>query len=269
MPSENLNARCGGKRDSRAQDGPHKPWNIVLVQSTPRAIYALLIDTRRDGMTTPKNSWEAHDALLEKSSVTSFDPAQDEIDARLAADAPEHPDSIELRRILQRSERSSEVATAMLLILEMCLPDGLVAPSSPKIIGLRVIALLHLLQSSRAGIGGVSMATLARKLKVTRALISHYARFWNRATGIRARGQKLAGSSESFRAGAMRGWNTRRGIPAAEDALDHQHPSEAFPQAERDSDDDDVMDSDSFVPSWQRGRGESYDDDPDLHGLSD
>jgi len=220
-------------------------------------------------MTTPKSSWEAHDALIEKSAVTSFNPSQDEIDARLAADAPEHPDSLELRRILQQSERASEVATAMLLILELCLPSGSVTPSSARVTGLRVITLLHLLQSSREGIGGLPMSELARKLKVTRALISHYARYWNRATGLRARGQKLAGSSEGYRAAAVRSWAKRKGIPVEDDAMEHQLHVEAFPEAQMESDDEDVMDSDNIIPSWQRGRGESFDSDADLHGLSD
>lgn len=214
-------------------------------------------------MSTPAERWKAHDAHLEQSATTDFTQAQEEIDARLAADAPEHPDSIELRRILQQSERASEVATAMLLILEMALPgEASISPRTARQIGYRVIVLLHLLQSSRAGIGSVGMATLARKLSVTRALLSHYARFWNKATGLRARGQKMAGTSEEYRAGAKRGWIKRRGLPV-EDAMEHQHIAESFPQAEKESDDEELQ-ADDIIPSWQRGRGESFDDDAAL-----
>jgi hypothetical protein len=203
---------------------------------------------------SPKG-WE-HDQQV---ATTDFSKEQDEIDARLAADAPEHPDSIELRRILQQSERASEVATAMLLILEMCLPlDGVIAPATPKQIGHKALTLLWLLQSSRCGIGDVGMADLARKIKVSRALLSHYARYWNKATGLRARGQKKATSSSSYRASAAKGWNTRRGV-SADDAMEHTTDTvEASIQFSTGDDTDEDLVLDEIVPTWERGRGESY-----------
>ena len=209
------------------------------------------------------NSWSSRDWILERAATTDFTPAQDEIDARLASEAPAHPDSIELRRILRQSERSSEVATALLLVMEMCLPnetrsDG-ISERSVRVAGIKLVTLLWMLRSERMGLHQIGQTQIAEKIGCTRALVSFYARFWNKATGLRCRGQKRAGASDSYRAASKRGWAKRRGEEIeSSDALDHAAPSPCG--SFRDDDDEDQDFSDSHVPSWARGRGDDGDD---------
>jgi hypothetical protein len=212
------------------------------------------------------NSWATRDWILERAAVTDFTPSQDEIDARLASESPAHPDSIELRRILSQSSRSSEVSTALLLVLQMLLPtDNSLGEATPRHIGLRALVLLWLLRSERLDFANVTMSQIAGRVGCTRALLSHYARYWNRATGLRCRMQKRAGASDSYRAAARRGWAKRRGEEIeSPDALDHAAPSPCC--SFRDDDDEDQDFSDSHVPSWARGRG---DDDADMDAVAD
>jgi hypothetical protein len=211
---------------------------------------------------TPKSPYEDRDWLLDNANPNHFD--HDEIDRKLADEDPSHPDSVELRRLLRQSERSSEVATAVLLILQMCLPsnesrsDG-ISERSVRVAGIKLVTLLWMLRSERMGLHQIGQTQIAEKIACTRALVSFYARFWNRATGLRCRGQKRAGASDSYRAAARRGWAKRRGEEIeSSDALDHAVPSPCG--SFRDDDDDDQDFSDSHVPSWARGRGDDGDD---------
>ena len=215
--------------------------------------------------------WAKRDAVHEKTLSEDFSTAQGEIDARLADEDPNHPDSVELRRLMRESERSSEVANALMLILQMCLPssetrgDG-ISERSIRVAGIKLVTLLWMLRSERMGLDRIGQTDIAEKIKCTRALVSHYARFWNRATGLRCRMQKREGASDSYRAASVKGWRKRRGEEIeSTDALDHAGPSpcETF----RDDDDDqDFNCDDDHVPSWERGRG---DDDADMDGVAD
>jgi hypothetical protein len=212
---------------------------------------------------TPDSFNSSRDWILERAATTDFSPAQDEIDARLASEAPAHPDSIELRRILRQSERSSEVATALLLVMEMCLPnetrsDG-ISERSVRVAGIKLVTLLWMLRSERMGLHQIGQTQIAEKIGCTRALVSFYARFWNKATGLRCRGQKRAGASDAYRAAARRGWAKRRGEEIeSSDALDHAGPAPCA--SFRDDDDEDQDFSEDHVPSWARGRGDDGDD---------
>ncbi len=206
--------------------------------------------------------------MLDQLAVTDFSSAQDEIDARLAADAPDHPDSVELRRLLRESERASEVATALLLVLELCLPlterVDKISDRSARVAGTKLITLLWMLRSEKLELARIGQSQIADGLGCTRALISHYTRFWNKATGLRCRQQKLASASESYRAASARGWAKRRGEEIeSSDTLNHAD-DEPF-KASHCGDDDEQEISDDFIPSWSRGRG----DDDDLAAIAD
>jgi hypothetical protein len=214
------------------------------------------------------NEWDAYQAFIEKTCATDFSSAQDEIDSRLAADAPDHPDSVELRRLLRESERSSEVATALLLVLELCLPSlgNNAIKMSEKVVrvaGTKLITLLWMLRSERLNLARIGQTQIAEGLGCTRALVSHYARFWNKATGLRCRQQKLASASDAYRAASARGWATRRGeVTNSEDALDHTGEDRSEITYCHDESEADL--TDDYLPSWNRGRGED-----DLSAIAD
>jgi hypothetical protein len=205
----------------------------------------------------------AYARYIEQVSATDFSSAQDEIDARIAADAPDHPDSIELRRLLRESERSSEVATALLLVLELCLPAvennfNKISGTTARVAGTKLITLLWMLRSERYNLARIGQTQIAGGLGCTRALVSHYTRFWNKATGLRCRQQKLASASDAYRAASERGWATRRGeVNSSEDALDRNEITYCHDESEADLTDD-------YLPSWSRGRG-----DDDLSAIAD
>jgi hypothetical protein len=219
---------------------------------------------------TPTAPYEDRDWLLDNANPVHFD--HDVIDRKLADEDPSHPDSVELRRLLRQSERSSEVATAVLLILQMCLPsnetrsDG-ISERSVRVAGIKLVTLLWMLRSERMGLHQIGQTQIAEKIGCTRALVSFYTRFWNKATGLRCRGQKRAGASDSYRDAARRGWAKRRGEEIeSSDALDHAGPSPCA-HSFRDCDDDqDFNCDDDHVPSWARGRG---DDDADMDAVAD
>jgi hypothetical protein len=220
---------------------------------------------------TPKSPYEDRDWILERAATTDFSTAQDEIDIALADENPNHPDSIELRRLLRESERASEMATAMLLVLEKCLPlsegrsSAKITDKVATITGTKVLSLLWLLRSERYNLASIGQSDIARGLGCTRALISHFCRSWNRSVGVRCRMQKRVCSSNSYRDAARRGWAKRRGEEIeSPDALDHASPAPC--DSFRDDDDEDQDFSDDHVPSWARGRG---DDDADMDTVAD
>lgn len=154
--------------------------------------------------------WEAHEALLEKNHRTTFEETSAiEIDERLAAEDPEHEESIEFRRI--NRERCSEAAEGLLRLLEILIPEGgRISPMTPASIGSQVLVLLWLLQSSAGDIREMSMAAIAEKIGCTRALLSFYAKRFERVLGFHGRGMKGKEASESYVESARRGWETRR-----------------------------------------------------------
>lgn len=158
----------------------------------------------------PESPWEARDAILEQNHRTSFEETSAiEIDERLAQENPEHEESLEFFRL--NRGRCSEAAEAMLKLLELLMPEkGRILPSTPSSLGYQVLVLLWLLQSTKGDIGGMSMAAIAEKAGCTRALLSHYAKRFERLLGFHGRGMKGKEASETFFESSRRGWETRR-----------------------------------------------------------
>lgn len=157
----------------------------------------------------PESPWEARDAILENNHRTSFEETSAiEIDERFAEEDPDHPDSIEFRRI--NRERCSEIAQVMKVLLEIMVPDRALSKMSTSAAGNQVIVLLWLLQSSKCDIATMSMATISEKIGCTRALLSYYAKRFEKVFGFHGRGMKGKEASESFIKSSRRGWETRR-----------------------------------------------------------
>ncbi|MFZ0436272.1 MAG: hypothetical protein WAL87_09940 [Chthoniobacterales bacterium] len=158
----------------------------------------------------PESPWEARDAILEQNHRTSFEETSAiEIDERLAQEDPEHEESLEFFRL--NRGRCSEAAEAMLKLLELLMPNkGKFNTSTPSSLGFQVIVLLWLLQSSKGDLGRMSMAAIAEKVGCTRALLSHYAKRFERVLGFHGRGMKGKEASEAFFESSRRGWETRR-----------------------------------------------------------
>jgi hypothetical protein len=215
-------------------------------------------------MATTPLPWAARDAVHEKTLTEDF--STEAIDCNLADEDPSHPDSVELRRLMRQSERSCEVSTAVLLILQMCLPSNEggkgegISERSIRVAGIKLTTLLWMLRSERMGLDRIGQTQIAEKIGCTRALVSHYARFWNKTTGLRCRMQKREGASDSYRAASKKGWAKRRGEEIeSTDTLNHagQSPCEG---SFRDDDDDQDFIGDDHLPSWKRGRGDDGDD---------
>jgi hypothetical protein len=163
--------------------------------------------------------WQARDAILENIHRTTFSETSElEIDGRLAEEDPEHEDSIEFRRL--NRERCSESAEAMLKLLELMVPSGRITRASATAAGFQIFVLLWLLQSGKCGVGEISMASIAEKLGCSRALLSFYAKRFEKTLGFHGRGMKGKEASESFIESSRRGWETRRlrkaGLPDPE-----------------------------------------------------
>ncbi len=157
----------------------------------------------------PESPWEARDAILEQMHRTSFEETAGlEIDERLALENPEHEDSKEFFRL--NRDRCSEAAEGLLKLLEILLPSGSLKASTPTSVGNQAIVLLWLLQSSKANIGEMSMASIAERIGCTRALLSFYAKRFERVLGFHGRGMKGKEASEIFVESSRRGWETRR-----------------------------------------------------------
>jgi hypothetical protein len=217
-----------------------------------------------------EREWE----LQNITKIEFKDTAQNEIDQRLIEEDPDHPDSIELRRLFQQSERASEIATALLLTLELCIPKpshrrGIsLSENTARIAGTKLITLLWMLRSESYDLAHISQSTIAKSLGTTRALISFYARFWNKATGLRCRQQKLSSASEVYRAAAIKSWQRRKG-PATdecdmdEESAETQHQGESWQSVDLDHDEE--TPPDEYIPSWNRGRSTDW----DLDGVAD
>jgi hypothetical protein len=160
-------------------------------------------------MPSPIAPWQTRDGFLETIHRTDFTETSElEIDERLAAEDPEHEDSIEFRRL--NRERCSETAEAMMKLLELLVPSDRISRSSAMSAGFQIFVLLWLLQSSKGEIGSMSMSGIAEKVGCTRALLSYYAKRFEKVLGFHGRGMKGKQASESFIESSRRGWDTRR-----------------------------------------------------------
>ena len=165
----------------------------------------------------PETPWEARDAILEQNHRTTFeDTAELEIDERLAQEDPDHEDSLEFRRLQHGRERISETSEAMLRLLEIMMPGKSLSRATTQAAGNQVLVLLWLLQSGKGEIGRMSMAAIAEKIGCTRALLSFYAKRFERILGFHGRGMKGKEASESYIESSRRGWETRRRREAGE-----------------------------------------------------
>jgi hypothetical protein len=166
---------------------------------------------------TPKSAWEDNDRLIENLHRTTFeDTAELEIDERLAQEDPDHEDSLEFRRLQHGRERISETSEAMLRLLEIMMPGKPISRATVQSAGNQVLVLLWLLQSGKGDIGRMSMAAIAEKIGCTRALLSFYAKRFEKVLGFHGRGMKGKEASESYIESARRGWETRRMREAGE-----------------------------------------------------
>lgn len=171
------------------------------------------------------NPWEARERYLESIHRTTFDAtAELEIDERLAQEDPDHEDSIEFRRNEQAREKCSDTAEAMLRLFEIMVPDRMITKATALAAGNQVLVLLWLLQSGKGEIGRMSMAAIAEKLGCTRALLSYYAKRFERALGFHGRGMKGKEAAKSYVASSLRGWETRRRRKANKDATAEPAP---------------------------------------------
>ena len=253
-----LTARCPYSTQKKT------PW---------RASWWPTLTTSELFMANNSTPWECRESFLDKKHNTTFSETSEiEIDARLAAEDPSHPDSVELQRLMRESERSSEVATAILIILEMLLPkDGVFEKATLRVIAYRVITLLWLLRSERFNLAHSTLADISRQLECTRSLLSFYTRFWNKAIGLRCRMQKLEGTSEAYRQGAINGHATRRakreGIDLAKtESVEMSQVSEDAGWGSRKyalEDEEDLVGDDSDGFSFDRTRRE-YEPESDL-----
>jgi hypothetical protein len=65
----------------------------------------------------------------------------------------------------------------------------------------------------RGPLAGVSLATLAKHLDCTRAILSYHARKLEKATGYHARGQKLSQNVPKYREARLRYLRRSKGEP--------------------------------------------------------
>lgn len=152
----------------------------------------------------------------ERVEVTHFD--RNEID-RLLVDNGDQKAAEELREIWEKEAKCSAGGEILLRLVELLLPTR-ISKITPQAVGLRVLVLAWMIGSQKSDIGSQSLADLAKRLKVTRAILSHWVRHYEEALGFHARGQKRSGAVESCTESAYVGWETRRSRKAAEDALD-------------------------------------------------
>ena len=165
---------------------------------------------------TPKTEHEDRDWILNNANPDHFD--HDEIDRRLVDDG-DILAAKELREAWQREERCSDAGEILLRLVDLLLPKR-INQGTAQSIGLKVLSLAWMMQSSKGRLGSMPLSQIASKLKVSRAILSFWVRHYEETLGFHARGQKQAGSVASYEASAGRGWATRRGRIAADDEAD-------------------------------------------------
>jgi len=161
-----------------------------------------------------------HDWLVEESHPTL--PSFDEIDRRLIEEAPDHEDSIVVAHALDHEARCSEAGEAVIRVLELIVPSGGITKSTPQTMGVRALCLLWAIGSTKHDIGSKSMAELADRTGISRAIYSHWIRTYERQLGMHCRGQKSVTGSAVYAESSIRGWETRRRKKTApDDEQDH------------------------------------------------
>jgi hypothetical protein len=165
---------------------------------------------------TPKSPHEDRDWILDNATPGHFD--HDEIDHRLVDDGDIEAEE-ELRGVWEKEAKCSAGGEILLRLVDLLLPKR-INQGTAQSIGLKVLSLAWMMQSSKGGIGSMPLAQIGSKLKVSRAILSFWVRHYEETLGFHARGQKQAGSVASYEASAGRGWATRRERIAAEDEAD-------------------------------------------------
>jgi hypothetical protein len=135
--------------------------------------------------------------------------------------ALENKDDPEAQEILENHEFTSREGVSgnvLLKTLEALIPErdekgksfGTLNSAMPQAIGVRVLTLLHMLQSSRCELGAISMNEIAKKTGLSRAIYCHWAKHFERIWGIHSRGMKGVEASKIYKQTAKEGWETRR-----------------------------------------------------------
>jgi DNA-binding MarR family transcriptional regulator len=154
-------------------------------------------------------AWKTQEYIIDQKKRTSFEETSLlEIDQRFAEENPDHPDSREFFAI--NRERCSELAEALLRLIEPMIPSQRISSSGAQAAGRQMYVLLWLLQSGKNDIGKLSMADIALKLGCTRSLLSNYAKRIEARFGYHGRGMKGKEASKVYLESSRRGWETRR-----------------------------------------------------------
>ena len=157
-----------------------------------------------------------HGWLLEESQPTHFD--HDAIDRLLVEDGDIEAGE-ELREAWESEAKCSAGGEILLRLVDLLLPST-INQASAQSVGIKVMALAWMMQSSKGSVGSMPLAQIAKRLSVSRALLSHWVRYYEKTLGFHARGQKMRGAVDSYREASGRGWATRRERIAAEDEAD-------------------------------------------------
>lgn len=131
----------------------------------------------------------------------------DEIDRNLAV-AGDAKVERELRDLWSNEERCSEGAEVLSRLLDLLIPVAIDCRTL-QAIGVKAVCLAWMIQSGKADLGSESLAQIAKRLGVTRALLSHWIRHFEESLGFHSRGQKLSSTPAVFAESASRGWETR------------------------------------------------------------
>jgi len=164
------------------------------------------------------------------TSIVAFNFDYDEIDLHLLEEFdPQTPETERLKSDWEREGRSSASADLLKLTLESLLPaNGGFGGATSKALGLRLICLLWMLQSDRHNLGSRSLAEIAEKLKVSRAILSFHVRSLEEQLGFfHARGQKAVQARDSYKESVVAGWQTRREKHGMTGRKPAQHPEKA------------------------------------------
>jgi len=145
---------------------------------------------------------------VEDSHPSHFD--FDEIDERLAAEKPSHPDSKAFQKYQEHEERISSPAEMFVRLLDMILPESISVAALPTI-GIRLLCVAWIIQHGHKDIHGRPQSEIARKIGVTRALMSFYVRAIEKILGTRihSRAQKSTRTPLIYKQSALEGWKTR------------------------------------------------------------
>jgi hypothetical protein len=147
--------------------------------------------------------------------------------------ALENKDDPEAQEILENHEFTSREGVSgnvLLKTLEALIPErdengktfGGLNSAIPQAVGVRVLTLLHMLQSSRCELGAISMNEIAKKTRLSRAIYCHWAKHFERIWGIHSRGMKGTEASKIYKTTSKKGWETRRKKQTKPTAVSHR-----------------------------------------------